>query len=479
MDNIKSRNRRDFIKKSMFAFTALNMGTDLNISENNHSLPYNYSAFKDLSGDKDLKKIAFIANVYQNSSHADVIGTKLFLGIPTDDGMVVPEVKIVSMWIDQTNSKDKKGNTLTGSLPDDGGTLIGTYDTGVKIAERNGAALYPTIAEALCRGKEKLDVDAVVFIGEQGDYSFNRLGQRMYPRMNYLDQIFRVFDAAGRSVPVFSDKALSYSWLDSKWIYDRAQELNVPMMAGSSLPYCWRDPALEHPLESKITEAVAIGFASLDAYGFHVAEILQCMVERRAGGETGVASVEGLQGKDVWNAIDAEKISLKLVNAACDRIKGKATGSMRALVKNPAAIVIRYNDGTKGAILMLDEYVNEGWAYSAYANEKLVATEFVLEHSPIYAHFSYLTLNIQKFLITGNPPAPIERNLLTSGITDMGIRSLYEKRIKETPFLKISYNVRDYDPIRPTRPRPMVQNLGLWPPKGYEFIIPEEFRKEK
>jgi len=423
---------------------------------------------------KELKTVAFIANAYQNSSHADVIGTKLFLGIPTDDGMVTPQVKIVSMWIDQVGA-----NNAGGSVPDAGGTLVGTYDTGVRIAKMNGTVIYPSIAEALCLGGNQLAVDAVVFIGEHGDYKYNRLGEKMYPRMNYLEQIFRVFDASNKSAPVYSDKALSYSWLDSKWIYDRAKELNVPMMAGSSLPYCWRDPALEHPIGAKITEAVGIGFASLDAYGFHVAEILQCMVERRAGGETGIASVEGLKGKEVWDAIDSGKISLQLVNAACDKIKGKSSGSMRDLVKDPSAVVIRYNDGTRGSILMLDEYVNEGWAYAAFADGKTVATQFVLENSPIYAHFSYLTLNIQKFIVTGKPTAPIERNLLTSGLIDMGIRSLHEGKVKKTPFLNIRYNTKDYKPIRPTRLRPIVQNLGLWPPKGYEFIIPEEFREKK
>ena len=469
---IENNNRRGFIKKSVFALAGLSLIPGFGFGENSDlELTVNP---EDLPDGKELKKIAFIANAYQNSSHADVIGTKLFLGIPTDDGMVASQVKIVSMWVDQTGA-----NGTGGSLPDDGGTLVGTYDTGVRIAKMNGAIMYPSIAEALCLGGDQLAVDAVVFIGEHGDYKYNRLGEKMYPRMNYLEQIFRVFDASNKSVPVYSDKALSYSWLDSKWIYDRAKELNVPMMAGSSLPYGWRDPALEHPIGTKITEAVGIGFASLDAYGFHVAEILQCMVERRAGGETGVASVEGLKGKDVWDAIDSGKISLQLVNAACDKIKGKASGSMRDLVKDPSAVIVRYNDGTKGAILMLNEYVNEGWAYAAFADGKTVATQFVLDNSPIYAHFSYLTLNIQRFIVTGKPTAPIERNLLTSGMIDMGIRSLNEGKVKKTPFLNIEYNAKGYEPIRPTRLRPIVQNLGLWPPKGYEFIIPEEFRKKK
>src|SRR5690606_34969898 len=231
---------------------------------------------------------------------------------------------------------------------------------------------------------DSLAVDGVIYIGEHGDFPYNRLHQKMYPRLNYLEQIFRVFDASKRSVPLYTDKAFSYSWLDSMWIYNRGKELNVPMMAGSSAPYWWRDPDLVHPIGAKITEAVAIGYASLDAYGFHVVEILQCMVERRAGGETGVTSVEGLKGNDVWAAIDSGKISLQLVNAACDKIKNKATGSMRELVKIPYAVIVNYKDGTKGAILMLNEYVNSGWAYAAKVGGKIEATEFVLDNSMSY-----------------------------------------------------------------------------------------------
>ena len=403
------------------------------------------------------KKIAFIANIYRNSAHADVIGTKLFAGIPTDDGMVEPEVEIVSVWIDQ----------------------VGDNDTGVRIAKMNNATLYPTIAEALTLGGDKLAVDGVVYIGEHGEYPKNRFGMKMYPRMNYLEQIFRVFDASNKSVPLFSDKHLSYSWLDSKWIYDRAKELNVPMMAGSSLPYCWRDPHLVHPIGVKLKEAVAIGYASLDAYGFHVLEILQCMVERRKGGETGVASIQGIGGDEVWKAIDSGKISRILVEAACDRIKNKASGNMRDLVKDPRALIIKYNDGTKGAILMLDEYVNQGWAYAANADGKTVSTEFVLDHSMSYSHFSYLTLNIQKFMVTGKPQGPVERTLLTSGMIDMGIRSILDnhKEIK-TPFLNVKYNVEGIEPILPPNPRPTGQSIGPWPPKGYEFIIPDSFKKK-
>jgi hypothetical protein len=455
MKSNKNNPRRDFIKKSVFAAAGMTIIPGFVLGKEGNITSITEQLSRALAGQDGIKKIAFITHIYRNAAHADVIGTKLFLGIPTDEGMVAPQVKIVSVYIEQ----------------------VGANDTGIKISAMNDAPVYPTLEGALTLGGDKLAVDAVVYIGEHGEYPYNRLGMKLYPRMNYLERIFRVFDASNRSVPVFTDKALSYSWLDSKWIYDRAKELNVPLMAGSSLPYCWRDKPLEHPIGVKIKEAVAIGYLSLDAYGFHVTEILQCMVERRAGGETGVKSVEGLKGDDVWKAIDSGKISQKLVDAACNTIRDKETGNMREIVKTPYAVIVNYADGTKGTIMMLDKYVKTGWAYSANTSKGIVATEFVLSGGPTYAHFSYLALNIQKFIVSG-PTAPIERNLLTSGIIDMGIRSLTEGKVKETPFLNINYSAAGYEPIRPTAPRPTGQSIAPWLPKEYEFMIPDAFKKK-
>ena len=59
-------------------------------------------------------------------------------------------------------------------------------------------------------------------------------------------------------------------------------------MAGSSIPVTVRVPELEVPYNAEFENALAVGYGGVDAYGFHTLETLQCMVERRAGGERGV-----------------------------------------------------------------------------------------------------------------------------------------------------------------------------------------------
>ena len=76
-------------------------------------------------------------------------------------------------------------------------------------------------------------------------------------------------------------------------------------MGGSSLPVHWRSPDFDHPRGAPLDAALSTGFHMLERYGFHALEALQCQVERRAGGETGVRAVACLSGDEVWRAADA------------------------------------------------------------------------------------------------------------------------------------------------------------------------------
>ncbi len=66
------------------------------------------------------------------------------------------------------------------------------------------------------------------------------------------------------------------------------------------MPLAQRRPRLELPRGARIAEAVSIHGGPLEAYGFHALEVLQSFVEARQGGETGVTSVEYLQGARLW-----------------------------------------------------------------------------------------------------------------------------------------------------------------------------------
>ena len=66
-------------------------------------------------------------------------------------------------------------------------------------AEEFGFTIYPTIAEALRCGGDKLAVDAVLIIGEHGNYPNNEIGQKQYPRYEFFKQVVDVFEKDGRT----------------------------------------------------------------------------------------------------------------------------------------------------------------------------------------------------------------------------------------------------------------------------------------
>src|SRR5204863_1463097 len=142
--------------------------------------------------------------------------------------------------------------------------------------------------------------------------------QVMYPRRRFFDDIVTTFKKCRKVVPVFNDKHLSYAWSDARHMYDSAHELRIPFMAGSSVPMMWRKPSATIPIRSEITEAVALGYGPLEAYGFHSLEGMQCLMERRKGGETGVKSVQSVQGEGIWQAEKEGRWTKALLDAVVE-----------------------------------------------------------------------------------------------------------------------------------------------------------------
>ena len=376
------------------------------------------------------KKIAAVITEYRVPAHADVIVGKFIKGFPTDDGLIEPQVDIVSMYLDQ--------------IPDN--------DIGLQVSKEYDIPIYQSISAALCLGGSELAVDGVLSIGEHGSYAYNEKGQHMYPRRFFFEQICGVFSTSGRSVPVFSDKHLSYNWRDSKWMYDRAQQLGVPFMAGSSIPLGWRDPWVEHELDAPIEDALVLSFGGIESYGYHGLEALQCMIERRSGGEAGLAAVQCLEGEAVWRAGADGLWSRELAEAAAAAGE-TASGSMEESCDNPAAFLLEFRDGFKATLLQLNGYAKE-WSYAAWVDGQVLATG-LRTHGPPYPHFSYLGLNIEAMFLSGEPQYPVERTLLVSGALDALMDSRHRGHIRlETPHLDVAYRSYETMPIRPTGPLP-------------------------
>jgi hypothetical protein len=380
-----------------------------------------------------LKRVAIITTIYRLQSHGQHIGDRFIIGYPYAGAWHKPNTKVVSLYVDQH--------------PDG--------DLSAERAREFGFQVYPTIAEALRCGGGKLAVDAVLIIGEHGKYPRNEKGQILYPRYEFFEQCAKVFEQDGRAVPVYNDKHLSYSFEKAKAMVDTSRRLRFPMLGGSSLPVTWRLPELELPRGCHIEEALMIGEGGSDPMDFHALEALQCMVERRGHGETGVKRVQLIEGDAVWKAGDEGRWSKELLTSALSRSDTPmgtgetesrpedlvSSGQLPKIVKNPAAYFIEYRDGFKATLLMLNGGLKDfNFAARVKGTAGIQSTQFFLSPDPNVTYSACLAHGIEKMFETGVAPYPIERTLLVSGILESCLTSKVQNHEWiDTPHLNVAY----------------------------------------
>jgi hypothetical protein len=368
----------------------------------------------------DKPAVAAIVTEYRYYSHADVITGRILEGYSPNGVRVKPRTRVVSMYTDQVPANDMSRG----------------------LSASHGFRICPTVREALTLGSGGLAVDAVLLIGEHGNYASNDRGQKLYPRHELFRQVIEVFRESRRSVPLFCDKHLSYSWEKASQMYRWARELRFPFMAGSSVPVTIRKPELEIPLGARIEQAVSVGYGDLDAYGFHTLEGLQCMVERRLGGETGIAAVEWLEGDAVWKWRAGDgRWSAPLLEAALATGGRVKPGTPEQNCKRPVLFVLEYRDGLRAASYLLEGHLSEfQFAARLAGRSDSVATRYVLGDGPRpLPHFDGLVKCIEDLFVSRKPVYPVERTLLTTGALVFLFESRAARSRVRTSELNTSY----------------------------------------
>jgi hypothetical protein len=377
--------------------------------------------------------LAIIATIYKYLSHAQHIGDRFLIGYPYAGVWHKPAIKVVSLYVDQKPEGDLSGER----------------------AREFGFQVYPTIAEALCCGGKELAVDAILIVGEHGDYPRNEKGQILYPRFEFFEQCAQVFERSGRSVPVYNDKHLSYSFEKAKSMVETSRRLRFPMLGGSSLPVTFRLPELELPLDCEIEDALMVGVGGSDPMDFHALEAMQCMLERRVGGETGVKAVQLIEGDAVWRAGEEGRWSKELLISALsrsdtplgtDEAEGRPedlvlSGQLPKIVANPAAYFIEYRDGLKATLLMLNGALQDfNFTARLKGAPEIQSTQFLLTPNPNVTYSACLVHQIEQMFETRVAPYPIERTLLVSGVLESCLTSKVQiHQTLETPQLSVVY----------------------------------------
>ena len=381
-------------------------------------------------------RIAAIVTQYRKHSHAQHIVDRFLEGYGWEGRHHHPPMDLVSLWVDQVGEGDL------------------SRDRAARFKE---VTLYPTIADALTLGGNDLAVDGVLLVGEHGQYERNDKGQHLYPRYEFYKQITAVYRMAGKTAPLFNDKHLSWNWDWAREMYDISQEMGFAFMAGSSLPVTWRTPSLDMPLGAPVQEAVGVGYGGVDSYDFHALETVQCMVERRAGGETGVRWLDTYRGDRFWEAHARGQWPRDLFEACLCRshtLTPARAGfnnvfptldEMKKLVEDPIAYQYEHVDGITSTMILMNGLVQDfNFAARLEGEERPLSTQMYLPMPParttLANFFTPQVNNVERMFLTGKASYPVERTLLTTGLVAAAVDSLHQDQVRiDTPHLDIAY----------------------------------------
>lgn len=380
------------------------------------------------------KRVAGIVTIYRRNSHADVLLSKILKGWK-EDGGAGPQLELVSLYVDQ--------------FPND--------DLSVELAKKYGFRMCKSIREALTFGTDQLAVDGVMSIGEHGDYPYNSKGQHLYPRRRFFEEICDTMEKCQRVIPVFNDKHPGPEWGDAQWMAKRAKELDLPWMAGSSLPVGYRDPDVTLPFGAKLQSSVAVGYSGLDIYGFHTLDVMQSILERRTPRdkedeaavvkpkEKGVLWVQSLPVRELKELMGAGVIDPNVLDAALAASKTNRQAILDAPPDDGAIFLIQYRDGLLAPAIMLPGKAQAISMAFQVRGGAISATHMEERVEPRYPHFACLLKGVEQMFLTGRPAYPVERTLLSAGMLDGLLTSRYNggQRV-DTPHLAIEYESIDY-----------------------------------
>jgi hypothetical protein len=375
-------------------------------------------------GADDPLPVAALVTEYRENTHADVIVGKILQGFDQQGG-AGPALRLASLYVDQRPAGDLS----------------------TKLAEKFGFRLAGSIDEALTLGSDRLQVAGVLSIAEHGSYPATPdTGQVTYPRRRFFDEAVRTFRRTGSTAPVFNDKHLSYRWHDALHMVTTARELGFPLMAGSSVPVTWRRPARELPRGCEVESVLMLGYGGLEAYGFHALEGMQCMLERRGSGETGVHAVRALLGKQIVRGLQRGEWSRGLFEAALQAMPRAVAPDLTRLNDSAAFFQLAYRDGLVATVAiangLADQFV---FAAKLRGNDQPLVVLFELQEDKPFGHFAYLTRAIDAMVQTRKAVYPVERTLLTTGALDALMHSVATSGAwRTTPELAIRYQAADW-----------------------------------
>src|SRR5688572_23112097 len=180
------------------------------------------------------------------------------------------------------------------------------------------------------------------------------------------------------------------------------------------------------------------------------------MSERRQGGEVGILSVHALRGEKMWDALAAtdRQTTRRLLAAALAR--SHTLPVTEGYVENPITIewakkvlpemlayFIQHRDGFRTTMFLANIH---DFNYAGLRSDtgEIISCQMYLPmpgHSATTADFFHpLVRHIETMVLENRAPYPVERTLLTSGMTLAAVDSIHNGyTLVNTPEMEVEY----------------------------------------
>ena len=168
----------------------------------------------------------------------------------------------------------------------------------------------------------------------------------------------------------------------------------------------------------------------------------------------GISSVLALKDAKVWEYMASRPTTQRLLVSALTRshnlpvVDGYPTGPVtyewaRQAFPNPIAYFIQHRDGFKTAMFLLP-IRDFNYAGLRSDRDEIIACQMYLpmpgQSATTADFFNPLVHHIERMVIENRAPYPVERTLLTSGMTLAAVESLHRGQVVvETPQMAVKY----------------------------------------
>ena len=367
---------------------------------------------------KPIKHIIFLLDQFALQTPAQQLLDRLLLGFPQDGEFRHP--------------KDRRITVCSADINPNAELERRTENFGLELSTDPAAALA--------------HADAVVVV--PGNPSAN----------NSQNPIDTALQGALQGCPVFVYGPLGPGLAAAQRQIALASSRRLPLLAGTELPVAWRLPPVDLPPGVRLTDALVVVQGTTPQAELDALECLLPVVERRAGGESGVKKIWKLQGDQVWNAGQRKSWSWTLLAAALSRsdtpqgdaVKDGRTQDLvgldlvQKLARNPRGWLLEHRDGLRSALLVLDGVVADYNFAVLTSKREIISAQILRPPAPTQHAFSALAAVVEDFFGTGKPPWPARRSLLEAGLLEaFNLPQTKLGTATKTPDLAISYRLEN------------------------------------